>query len=60
MRKKIKELRTTMAMIAVAILTIVLTSTISIAAAPTIEFTYVPPIGSFDNLQGKVNNLYMV
>ncbi|VVB56265.1 Uncharacterised protein [uncultured archaeon] len=51
------NVRTTMAMIAVAILTIVLTSTISVAAAPAIEFTYVPPIGSFDNLQGKVTNV---
>ena len=27
------------------------------AVTPTIEFTYVPQYGSFDNLQGKVTNI---
>ncbi|HEY9206245.1 MAG TPA: hypothetical protein VIO58_10030 [Candidatus Methanoperedens sp.] len=38
-------------------LIILLLAGIAGAATPTIEFTYVPPYGSSDNLQGKVTNI---
>lgn len=58
-RNEGKELVVTMRTfrIMVGITMLMLLQTVSAGASPTIEFTYVPPYGSFDNLQGKVTDV---